>query len=219
MLLTAVPPRRDQGADALPHGGPAADRRLPACAWSRWRASGTWCRAARSRWPEGMKVQTHSPRAVRRPQDDRRAAAGQSPRRLPLLRAQRQLPAADAGRGAGRPRAPVLAAARATSTLDVSSPSIVRDPAKCILCGKCVRVCEEVQGVAAIDFIGRGSQRRRRHRVRRGAERLAAASTAGSASSSARPARCASRARSRRCSRRWHDPEKFVSSSTRRRCR
>ncbi|HNT35192.1 MAG TPA: [FeFe] hydrogenase, group A, partial [bacterium] len=40
--------------------------------------------------------------------------------------------------------------------LDVSSPSIVRDPEKCILCGKCVRVCEEVQGVSAIDFIGRG---------------------------------------------------------------
>ena len=42
--------------------------------------------------------------------------------------------------------------------LDVSSPSIVRDPDKCVLCGKCVRVCEEVQGVAAIDFIGRGSR-------------------------------------------------------------
>jgi NADH-quinone oxidoreductase subunit G/NADP-reducing hydrogenase subunit HndD len=41
---------------------------------------------------------------------------------------------------------------------DLSSPSIVRDPAKCILCGKCVRVCEEVQGVAAIDFMNRGSQ-------------------------------------------------------------
>ena len=42
--------------------------------------------------------------------------------------------------------------------VDSSSPSIVRDPAKCILCGKCVRVCEEIQGVAAIDFIGRGSK-------------------------------------------------------------
>ena len=41
--------------------------------------------------------------------------------------------------------------------LDVSSPSIVRDPNKCILCGRCVRVCEEIQGVSAIDFIGRGS--------------------------------------------------------------
>ena len=42
--------------------------------------------------------------------------------------------------------------------LDTSSPSLVRDPAKCILCGKCVRVCEEVQGVGAIDFINRGSK-------------------------------------------------------------
>jgi NADH-quinone oxidoreductase subunit G/NADP-reducing hydrogenase subunit HndD len=44
--------------------------------------------------------------------------------------------------------------------LDVSSPSIVRDPEKCILCGKCVRVCEETQGVSAIDFVGRGSKAR-----------------------------------------------------------
>jgi iron-only hydrogenase group A len=42
--------------------------------------------------------------------------------------------------------------------LDVSSPALVRDPEKCILCGKCVRVCEEIQGVAAIDFIHRGSR-------------------------------------------------------------
>ncbi len=41
---------------------------------------------------------------------------------------------------------------------DMSSPSIVRDPEKCILCGKCVRVCEEVQEVSAIDFIQRGSR-------------------------------------------------------------
>ncbi len=46
---------------------------------------------------------------------------------------------------------------RATRKLDVSSPSVVRDPEKCILCGRCVRMCEEVQGVSAIDFIGRGS--------------------------------------------------------------
>ncbi|MBN1825843.1 MAG: iron hydrogenase small subunit [Candidatus Eisenbacteria bacterium] len=40
---------------------------------------------------------------------------------------------------------------------DISSPSISRDPAKCILCGRCVRVCEEIQTVSAIDFVGRGS--------------------------------------------------------------
>jgi NADH-quinone oxidoreductase subunit G/NADP-reducing hydrogenase subunit HndD len=42
--------------------------------------------------------------------------------------------------------------------LDVSSPSLTRDPEKCILCGKCVRVCEEIQSVSAIDFVGRGSR-------------------------------------------------------------
>lgn len=42
--------------------------------------------------------------------------------------------------------------------IDRSSASIVRDPDKCILCGRCVRVCEEVMGVSAIEFIGRGSK-------------------------------------------------------------
>ncbi len=41
---------------------------------------------------------------------------------------------------------------------DCSGESIVRDPEKCIKCGKCVRVCEEIQGVACIDFINRGSK-------------------------------------------------------------
>lgn len=50
--------------------------------------------------------------------------------------------------------------ARGAARLDLSSPAIERDPAKCILCGKCVRVCEEVQGVAAIDFVGRGCHTR-----------------------------------------------------------
>jgi len=41
--------------------------------------------------------------------------------------------------------------------LDTSSPAISRDPSKCILCGKCVRVCEEIQTVSAIEFVNRGS--------------------------------------------------------------
>jgi len=41
---------------------------------------------------------------------------------------------------------------------DVSHPSLVRDPNKCILCGRCVRVCEEIQTVAAIDFTNRGAK-------------------------------------------------------------
>ena len=40
---------------------------------------------------------------------------------------------------------------------DRSGSSMVRDPKKCILCGRCVRVCEEIIGVSAIDFIKRGN--------------------------------------------------------------
>ena len=42
--------------------------------------------------------------------------------------------------------------------LDTSSPSIVRDPNKCVLCGDCVRFCSEIQSVGAIDFAFRGSK-------------------------------------------------------------
>jgi len=45
---------------------------------------------------------------------------------------------------------------RRRAPVDLSSPSIERDPEKCILCGRCVRVCEEIQGVSAITFVNRG---------------------------------------------------------------
>ena len=42
--------------------------------------------------------------------------------------------------------------------LDTSSPSIIRDPNKCILCGDCVRACEELQGIGALGFAFRGTE-------------------------------------------------------------
>ena len=42
--------------------------------------------------------------------------------------------------------------------LDLSSPSLVRDPNKCILCGNCVRACEELQGIGALGFAFRGTE-------------------------------------------------------------
>lgn len=49
---------------------------------------------------------------------------------------------------------------RTQSQRDESSPSIIRDASKCILCGDCVRECNEVQRVGAIDFAFRGSEAR-----------------------------------------------------------
>lgn len=41
--------------------------------------------------------------------------------------------------------------------IDVSSPSLVRDPNKCILCGNCVRACSEIQGLGVLGFTHRGT--------------------------------------------------------------
>ncbi len=109
-------------------------------------------------WPaaEGMKVRTHSPRAVQARTvivellmschpDDCLYCVRNSDYQLREL-------AAELGVRGRR-----FFGTRPEHHLDASSPAIVRDPAKCILCGKCVRVCEEIEGVGCIDFVGRGS--------------------------------------------------------------
>jgi formate dehydrogenase major subunit len=40
--------------------------------------------------------------------------------------------------------------------VDSSNPFFTFDPNKCVLCGICVRTCDEIQGRQAIDFIHRG---------------------------------------------------------------
>mgnify|MGYP000748894591 CR=1 FL=1 len=42
--------------------------------------------------------------------------------------------------------------------IDRSSKAIVKDPNKCILCGDCVRACEELQGIGALNFAYRGTE-------------------------------------------------------------
>lgn len=108
---------------------------------------------------EGMKVLTHSPRAVRARKtivellladhpDDCLYCVRNENCRLQSLAEEFGI------------RERRYSGEKTSCQLDISSPAIERDPAKCILCGKCVRVCEEVQGVAAIDFTGRGSKTR-----------------------------------------------------------
>jgi NADP-reducing hydrogenase subunit HndD len=110
-------------------------------------------------WPvtEGMKVRTHSPRALTARRvivelllashpDDCLYCVRNNACDLQGLAAELGVRSRRFGGG------------RTPHKIDTSSPSIVRDPAKCILCGRCVRVCEEIQSVGAIDFIGRGSR-------------------------------------------------------------
>lgn len=106
---------------------------------------------------EGMKVLTHSPRVIRarktivelllagHPDDCLYCVRGGT---CELQKLAEVLGVRQRRYGGENPQ----------RNLDTSSPAIVRDPAKCILCGRCVRICEEVQGVSAIDFIGRGSR-------------------------------------------------------------
>jgi NADP-reducing hydrogenase subunit HndD len=40
--------------------------------------------------------------------------------------------------------------------LDANNPSLVRDPNKCILCGRCIRACHERQDLDVYSFVNRG---------------------------------------------------------------
>jgi len=42
--------------------------------------------------------------------------------------------------------------------IDKSSPAIIIDPSKCILCGRCVRICEEIMATSSLDFAHRGNE-------------------------------------------------------------
>ena len=44
--------------------------------------------------------------------------------------------------------------------IDASTPSIVLNPEKCIKCGRCADVCQNMQTVWALEFIGRGEKTR-----------------------------------------------------------
>ena len=47
---------------------------------------------------------------------------------------------------------------REIQPIDTSSHAMIRDPNKCILCGDCVRMCDNVQNINAIDFAYRGTE-------------------------------------------------------------
>jgi len=105
---------------------------------------------------QNMKIQTHSPRAIRARKTIIELLLADHPDDcLYCIRNQNcELQKLAEELGVRQRR---YTGEKSIFNVDVSSPSIIRDPSKCILCGKCVRVCEEIQGVGAIDFINRGS--------------------------------------------------------------
>ena len=96
---------------------------------------------------DGMKIQTHSPRAVKARKTIVELLLANHPDDcLYCVRnGNCELQTWLKEHGVRQRR---FAGEKSRQRMDISSPSIVRDPAKCILCGKCVRVCEEMQGVA-----------------------------------------------------------------------
>jgi len=108
---------------------------------------------------EGMKVQTHSRRVTQARKTITELLLANHPDDcLYCLRSNDcELRGLSTELGVRERR---LCGARRSVCEDTASPAIERDAEKCILCGKCVRMCEEVQGVGAIDFVGRGSQTR-----------------------------------------------------------
>jgi iron-only hydrogenase group A len=104
---------------------------------------------------EGMVIQTHTPRAMRARKTIIELLLADHPDDcLYCVRNSNcQLQTLAENYGVRERR---FAGKRSQHFPDTSSAAILRDPAKCILCGRCVRVCEEGQAVAAIDFAGRG---------------------------------------------------------------
>ncbi|HOX30943.1 MAG TPA: NADH-dependent [FeFe] hydrogenase, group A6 [Spirochaetales bacterium] len=119
---------------------------------------------------EGMKVRTSSPRVLRARRNAVELLLANHPADC-LVCARNgscELQAMTEALGLRQARFPRT---RKAPAKDESTEGIVRDNDKCILCGRCVAVCSEVQSVAAIGFSGRGSRTRVATFLDRGLER------------------------------------------------
>ena len=51
-----------------------------------------------------------------------------------------------------------LGTGKKTHSILEGHPHIISDPNKCVLCGNCIRVCQEIMGIGALGFVNRGSE-------------------------------------------------------------
>ena len=174
------------------------------CATDRSRrsapAGSAWSRstAARARPPRARRrcADGHGGRARRRPRlreaAPRRHGAVhlRPPARLPDLPGQRRLRAAGHGRRRRAARGPLrLRRRRTTSTppTDDSNPYFTFDPRKCIVCSRCVRACDEIQGTFALTIAGPRLRLEGRRRARTSRSWTPSACRAAPACRPARP--------------------------------
>ncbi len=104
---------------------------------------------------DGMKVETNSPRVRRARKTIVELLVENHPQDCLICVRNKNCELQDLAEQYGI-REHRFAGETKSHAIDISSASMERDPAKCILCGRCVRVCFEVQNIGAIDFTNRG---------------------------------------------------------------
>ena len=104
---------------------------------------------------DGMVVHTHTPRLLKARRAIVELMVANHPQDCLVCHRSGSCELADLTQELGaRPRQYV--GMKKDQPLDISSPAIWRDPNKCVLCGRCVTMCHQIQGIGAIDFIDRG---------------------------------------------------------------
>jgi iron-only hydrogenase group A len=104
---------------------------------------------------DGMVVHTHTPRVLKARRAIVELLVANHPQDCLVCHRAGTCELADLARELGaRPKQYV--GMKKDHPLDISSAAIWRDPNKCVLCGRCVTMCHQIQGVGAIDYVGRG---------------------------------------------------------------
>jgi len=125
------------------------------CVVERVDESGVLVAACSTRIQDGMVIETDSPAVVEARQQQLQLLALNHRMECPVCERNADCRLQDLIHEIGIPD-DVLPFDFEPAPRDEASPVIIRDPGKCVVCGRCVRLCEEVQGVAALAFLGRG---------------------------------------------------------------